>query len=65
MEESISQTMIQEDEIDLRELARTIGKHKSKLIGFTLVVTAMSVIWSLGKPNIYQSQAILVPQEQS
>ena len=65
MQESISQSIIQEDEIDLRELARTIGKNKFKLIGFTLVVTAMSVIWSLGKPNIYKSQAILVPQEQS
>lgn len=65
MQETISPSMIQEDEIDLRELARTIGKHKFKLIGFTLVVTAMSVIWTLGKPNIYKSQAILVPQEQS
>jgi len=65
MQESISQTIIQEDEIDLRELARTIGKHKFKLIGFTVVVTAMSVLWTLGKPNIYKSQAILVPQEQS
>lgn len=58
-------TLIQEDEIDLRELARTMGKHKFKLIGFTVVVTAMSVLWTLGKPNIYKSQAILVPQEQS
>lgn len=65
MQESISQNMVQEDEIDLRELARTIGKNKFKLIGFTLVVTAMSIAWTLGKPNIYKSQAILVPQEQS
>lgn len=65
MQESISQNMVQEDEIDLRELARTIGKNKFKLIGFTLVVTAMSIVWTLGKPNIYKSQAILVPQEQS
>lgn len=55
----------QEDEIDLRELARTIGKHKIKLIVFTLIVTGMSVIWGLSKPNIYNSQAVLVPQEQS
>lgn len=55
----------EEDEIDLRELARTIGKHKKKLIGFTLAVTTLSVAWALSKPNIYYSQAVLVPQEQS
>ncbi|MFH0709194.1 MAG: Wzz/FepE/Etk N-terminal domain-containing protein [Pseudomonadota bacterium] len=65
MQENISQSVIQEDEIDLRELAATIGKHKFKLIGFTLVVTAMSVLWTLSKPNIYHSQAVLVPQVES
>jgi uncharacterized protein involved in exopolysaccharide biosynthesis len=65
MQEVSSQTAIQEDEIDLRELARTIGKHKKKLIGFTLAVTALSVVWTLTKPNVYHSQAVLVPQQQS
>jgi uncharacterized protein involved in exopolysaccharide biosynthesis len=58
-------TRIEEDEIDLRELARTIGRHKKKLIAFTVAVTLVSVLWSLSKPNIYASSAILVPQEQS
>jgi uncharacterized protein involved in exopolysaccharide biosynthesis len=65
MSEGYSPSIVQADEIDLRELAQTIGKYKFKLIGFTLVVTAMSMIWTLSKPNIYKSQAILVPQEQS
>lgn len=56
---------VQEDEIDLRELARTVGKHKKKLIAFTLAATVLSVVWGLSKPNIYHSQAVLVPQEQS
>lgn len=56
---------LEEDEIDLRELARTIGRHTKKLIAFTVVVTALSVAWSLSKPNVYRSQAVLVPQEQS
>jgi LPS O-antigen subunit length determinant protein (WzzB/FepE family) len=60
-----TQTMIKEDEIDLRELARTIGKHKKKLIAFTLVVTLLSALWTLTKPNIYHSQAVLVPQGDS
>lgn len=55
----------QEDEIDLRELARTIGRHKKKLILFSLSVTIMALIWSLSKPNTYQSQAVLVLQGQS
>ncbi len=54
--------MVEDDEIDLRELARTIGKHKIKLIAFTLIVTALSAAWTLTKPNIYHSQAVLVPQ---
>lgn len=54
--------MIEEDEIDLRELARTIGKHKKKLIAFTLIVTLISALWTLTKPNVYHSQAVLVPQ---
>lgn len=57
--------MIEEDEIDLRELGRTIGKHKKKLIAFTLVVTLISGLWTLTKPNIYHSQAVLVPQGDS
>jgi uncharacterized protein involved in exopolysaccharide biosynthesis len=56
---------IQEDEIDLRELARTIGKYKWKLIVFVIIVTMLSVLWSLSKPNVYKSQAVLVPQEAS
>ncbi|MCX6075081.1 MAG: Wzz/FepE/Etk N-terminal domain-containing protein [Campylobacterales bacterium] len=57
--------LIEEDEIDLRELGRTIGKHKKKLIAFTLIVTLLSGVWTLTKPNIYHSQAVLVPQGDS
>ncbi len=56
---------IQEDEIDLRELGRTIAKHKKKLVAFTLVVTLLSALWTLTKPNIYHSAAVLVPQGDS
>lgn len=56
---------IQEDEIDLRELGRTIAKHKKKLFAFVFVATAVTVVFTLSKPNIYTSQTILVPQEQS
>lgn len=65
MQETISQNMIQEDEIDLRELGRTIAKYKIKIALFASVVTVMSLVWALSKPNIYISKAVLVPQEQS
>jgi LPS O-antigen subunit length determinant protein (WzzB/FepE family) len=65
MRESTERIAVMEDEIDLRELAATVGKHKKKLIAFTIVIVVGSILWTLSKPNVYSSQAILVPQEQS
>jgi len=52
-----------EDEIDLRELGKTIWKHRWKLLLFTTIVTFITVIFMLAKPNIYTSSAKLIPQE--
>ncbi|MBD3799589.1 Wzz/FepE/Etk N-terminal domain-containing protein [Sulfuricurvum sp.] len=57
--------IINDDEIDLRELAQTILRHKGKLTLFVIIITLLSVVWSLSKPNIYHSQVVLVPQEKS
>jgi len=54
-----------EDEIDLRELMRTVSKHKGKLSLFLLLAVVLSVGWGLSKPNMYRSQAVMIPQEQS
>jgi len=53
---------IQEDEIDLRELFNTIKKSIFKISIFTFVVTSITIIYTLSKPNIYKSEIILVSQ---
>ncbi|MEF3191332.1 MAG: hypothetical protein K6347_02095 [Campylobacterales bacterium] len=55
---------IDEDEIDLRELGRTIWRHKGKIITTTLTITLLAVLFVLAKPNTYKSSTILIPQEQ-
>lgn len=52
-----------EDEIDLRQLGRTIWKYRWKLILFTFIVTLFTLLSLLAKPNTYTSSAKLVPQE--
>ncbi|SFO87585.1 Wzz/FepE/Etk N-terminal domain-containing protein [Hydrogenimonas thermophila] len=52
-----------EDEIDLRELGRTIWKYRWKLLLFTIIVTFITVLSMLAKPNTYTSSAKLIPQE--
>ena len=55
---------IEEDEIDLRELFVTIWKHKLFLIIFVFIVTSLSIIYALSKPNEYKVKTLLAPQEQ-
>jgi uncharacterized protein involved in exopolysaccharide biosynthesis len=55
--------MVEEDEIDLRELAKTIGKYKWKILFFSIIVTSMAVAFALSKPNEYESKTLLMPQE--
>lgn len=54
---------IQEDEIDLRELWQTILKGKTLIILFTFLVTTLAVVYALKQPNVYSSEAILIPTE--
>ena len=56
---------IEEDEIDLRELFATIWKHKIFIAIFVFIVTTLSIIWALSKPNEYKVYTLLTPQEQS
>jgi len=55
----------EDDEIDLRELAATIGRYKVKIAVFAAVVTSAVLLWLLATPNSYTSKAVLAPQEQS
>jgi LPS O-antigen subunit length determinant protein (WzzB/FepE family) len=45
---------MQEDEIDLRELFRTLVRHKIKIVLITLAVTISAIIYTLSKTPIYE-----------
>ncbi len=49
----------QEDEIDLRELLKTIIKHKKFIVVFTSIVTILAIIYSLVKTPIYEVKSNL------
>ncbi|MDX9742928.1 MAG: Wzz/FepE/Etk N-terminal domain-containing protein [Arcobacteraceae bacterium] len=50
---------IQEDEIDLKELFKTIGKNKKFIFIFTTVITLFAVVYSLIVPKTYEVKAVL------
>jgi len=53
------------DEIDLRELWNVIWQGKWVLIVVTFVFAVASVFYALSLPNIYKSEALLAPSEES
>ena len=50
---------IEEDEIDLRELFLTLWKKKVFIVGFTLIITILGVIYSYTKTPIYEAKALV------
>lgn len=50
---------IEEEEIDLRELFRTIWDRKMFIIGFTLIVTILAGIYAYSKTPIYEARALI------
>jgi len=65
MSSNIDDNYIQEDEIDLRELFNTILKYKYKILFFTIIITALTIVYTMSIPNSYKSEVILSPQGQS
>lgn len=59
-----NEDFIEEDEIDLRELFLVIWKNKFKIFIFSFVITFISLIYVLSKPNIYNSSVVLSPQSE-
>lgn len=53
-----------DDEIDLRELWNVIWQGKWKIIAITSVFVIASVFYALSLPNIYKSEALLMPNNQ-
>jgi uncharacterized protein involved in exopolysaccharide biosynthesis len=52
------QQYIQEDEIDLRELFKTLWDRKKFIIIFTSLVTILAIIYALMAPKVYEARAI-------
>ena len=50
---------LQEDEIDLRELFKTILDKKVFIVIFTLVITILAAIYAYNKTPIYEAKALL------
>lgn len=64
------QTLIQQnnssgDEIDLAELWRAIWAGKWIVIAVTLIFSVTSVLYAFSLPNLYKSDAVLAPVEQT
>jgi len=50
---------MQEDEIDLRELFRTIMDHKKFIIIFTTIITMLAIVYSLLKTPTYEVNSLI------
>jgi len=60
--ENYNKQVIEEDEIDLKELFLTILRYKYKIAIFVVVVTFITLFYVLTIPNSYKSEVILAPQ---
>jgi LPS O-antigen subunit length determinant protein (WzzB/FepE family) len=54
-----NQRYIQEDEIDLRELFKTLWDKKWFIILFTAIITIIAIIYSLSKTPTYEAKALV------
>lgn len=62
-QERSEQTQYPGDEIDLRELFATLWVGKWIVILITTLFAAGGVVYALGKPDIYQANALLAPAD--
>ncbi|MFT7004967.1 MAG: LPS O-antigen subunit length determinant protein (WzzB/FepE family) [Sulfurimonas sp.] len=49
----------EEDEIDLRELFRTLMRNKIKIVVMTSIITIGAIIYAYSAPKVYESKVIL------
>jgi len=58
-ENQINNRMYEEDEIDLRELFKTLMKNKMKIISITLVITILAIIYAYMAPKVYEARTLI------
>ena len=59
MQQQNNNVAIADDEIDLKELFRTLAKNKRFIFLFTIVVTVLSVIYVYSKKPIYEVKSVI------
>ena len=59
------QNSIEEDEIDLMDLIKVIWKNKKIIIGTTLIITILAIVFSLNQKSIYKSELTFTEQNSS
>lgn len=64
-EKPLAQYMVVEDEIDLRELFGTLWRAKWIIAGVSLLIGLVAAVVTLNMPNVYKSEALLAPAEES
>ena len=55
----INNNYIEEDEIDLRELFKTIGNSKTLIISLTMAITILATIYAFTKTPIYEAKTLI------
>ena len=59
-----SSPSVDEDEIDLLELIRTLLQAWKTIVGITIVCTCLAFTYSLTVPDVYKAKALLAPAQE-
>ena len=59
-----SSPSVEEDEIDLLELIRTLLQAWKVIVGITLVCTGLAVAYALYAPEVFKAESLLAPAEE-
>ena len=63
MTQQVNQSYL-DSEVDLKEIILLFWKKKLSIIFLTSIFAALSVLYALSLPNIYQSSSLLAPTDQ-
>jgi uncharacterized protein involved in exopolysaccharide biosynthesis len=59
-----SSPSVEEDEIDLLELIRTLLQAWKTIVGITIVCTGLAVVYALYAPEVFKAESLLAPAEE-
>ena len=59
-----SSPSVEEDEIDLLELIRTLLQAWKVIVGITLVCTGLAIAYALDAPEVFKAESLLAPAEE-